>query len=29
MLIAFRRIADPVDEDVQERFIEEQEHFRR
>jgi len=29
MLVAFRRIADPVDEDVQERFMEEQEHFRR
>ncbi|MDA0302266.1 MAG: LysR family transcriptional regulator [Chloroflexi bacterium] len=29
MLVAFRRIADPVDEGVQERFIEEQEHFRR
>ena len=29
ILLAFRRIADPVDEDVQERFIEEREHFRR
>lgn len=29
MLVAFRRIADPVDEDVQERFLDEQEHFRR
>ena len=29
MLLAFRRIADPVDEDVQERFIEERDHFRR
>jgi molybdate transport system regulatory protein len=29
MLQAFRRIADPVEEDVQERFVEEQDHFRR
>ena len=29
MLIAFRRIAGPVDDDVQERFVDEQEHFRR
>ncbi len=29
MLAAFRRVADPVDEEVQERFLDEQEHFRR
>lgn len=29
MLLAFRRIAAPVDDDVQERFADEQEHFRR
>ena len=27
MLIAFRRVVGPIDDEVQERFIEEQEHF--
>ena len=29
MLLAFRRVAGPVDDEVQERFAGEQEHFRR
>jgi molybdate transport system regulatory protein len=28
MLIAFRRIAEPVDDEVQERFMDERDHFR-
>lgn len=29
MLLAFRRVAGPVDDEVQERFAGEREHFRR
>jgi len=29
MLLAFRRISGPVDDEVQERFADEQEHFAR